>query len=390
MFAIVKRHPANLLWIALNVALLIGVAGLAFAGSTISVTQYYSDAALSWIAGESMYDTSGMGFLYLPQSAIVYIPFAVLPNPWGDVLWRAISLGLFALGCYRLFRLSPQKSEFFNLSAGFVALLLCADCMRNGQATVIMTATMLLAIDAIRRERWHLCTFLLLIGFAIKPLSIVLILLVGALYAPLRWRLAVGGVLLLLAPFAFQSPDYVWQQYHEFGVCLFHTNRLGHETWWAQIFGMLKAFGLDVPNSIQMVSRLLCAVGTLGLCFVLKQKLDTERFLIWLYTLTAVYLMLLNPRTENCTYCIVGPALGVFYAEALCAKRWASAAWMMTLAIAILGSFEIGQHITPEGIRPIWMAPLACTLFAVYAAYRLTSELNRLNPAPRGPDLQAA
>ena len=377
MLAIARRHPANLIWIVLNVVLFAAVAGLAIGGSSITVTQYYEGAAWNWMAGESMYNTTGHGFLYLPHSAIAYIPFAILPNPWGDVAWRAVSLGLFVFGCYRFFRLSPQKSEFFNLSAGFVVFLLCADCMRNGQATVIMTATMLLAIDAIRRERWSLCTWLLLLGFAIKPLSIVLILLVGVLIQPLRWRLAIGAVVLFVVPFAFQSPGYVWQQYQEFGLCLFHTNRLGHETWWAQLFGMLKAFGLDVPDSIQMISRLIFAVGTLAVCYVLKQKLDTNRFLIWLYTLTAIYLMLFNPRTENCTYCILGPALGVFYAEALCTRRWATAASMMLLALAILGSFELGQYITPEGVRPIWMAPLACIFFGFYAVWVLGKELQR-------------
>lgn len=382
MFAIVRRHPANIAWIALNVALLIVVAGLLVAGSRVSVTGYYSEAAWNWMAGQSMYDTTGTGFLYLPHSAIAYIPFAVQAHPQGDVAWRIISLILFVLGCYRFFRLSPQKSEFFNLSAGFVALLLCADCMRNGQATVIMTATMLLAIDAIRRENWHLCTWLLMLGFAVKPLSIVLILLVGALYAPMRWRLGVGIIVLALVPFAFQSPDYVWQQYEEFGLCLFHSNRIGYEKWWAQLFGMLKAFGLEVPDSIQTASRMLCAVGTLAICFVLKRKLDSKRFLVWLYTLTAIYLMLFNPRTENCTYCVLGPALGLFYAEALCGRRWFAAGSMMALAVVILGSFELGQHITPQGVPPVWLAPLACCFFTLYAAFRLTSELNRLEPPP--------
>ena len=60
----------------------------------------YRDGALAWVAGKNMYNGTGRGFIYLPQAAILYVPFAMLPVPLGGLLWRAISLSVFAVWAY--------------------------------------------------------------------------------------------------------------------------------------------------------------------------------------------------------------------------------------------------------------------------------------------------
>jgi hypothetical protein len=49
---------------------------------------------------------------------------------------------------------------------------------------------------------------------------------------------------------------------------------------------------------------------------------------------------------------------------------------LSVLALLTLGSYELGKFLTPAGIQPIWLSPLACCVCAVYLGIRLKSELS--------------
>jgi len=73
--------------------------------------------------------------------------------------------------------------------------------------------------------------------------------------------------------------------------------------------------------------------------------------------------MLFNPRTENNTYSCLAPALGVAFAIAWQTGRRTPAAIHAALALAIVGSWQIGKLALPT-ISPVWLAPLAAVVFA--------------------------
>lgn len=344
-------------------------------GEHRSVTSAYAQAARFWMAGEPMYEMTGRGFLYFPQAALVYLPFAMLDSPWGDVLWRACGLGLFAWSILRISRVMAPKDPEFHLGIAFVSALLCFSCLRNGQSTLPMTALMLLAAECIFQQRWNRAALCLVLGFAVKPLVLVMILLAAAVVPQLRVRLGVGLLMIALAPFLLQNPAYVLEQYQDCFAMMRIAHDLGHQDWWAQAFGMLRTVGVSVADPVQTVVRLIAALATLAATVVVFRRLPESRRPVWLFTLTVVYLLLFNPRTENNTYCLLGPALGMFYAEELIAKgrRW-RAGGILLLALLTLGSYELGKFVTPPGVPPIWLAPLACCLFAVYLGVGLREE----------------
>jgi hypothetical protein len=90
--------------------------------------------------------------------------------------------------------------------------------------------------------------------------------------------------------------------------------------------------------------------------------------------------MLFNPRTENNTYAMLGPAIAVFCGQALLVERRPkTAAALATSAIVILGSHQITRWITPPP-RAVWLAPLVCTGFLAFLAYSLT--IRTAGPVP--------
>ena len=235
-------------------------------GDAHTVTTAYAHGSLAWINGQNMYETTGEGFLYLPQAALLYAPFAALPAPAGDLVWRLACLTIFLLGVARFAELAPGEPQRVLLHVSAISLAMCANGLRLGQSTLPMTGCMLLAAEALSRQSWNRAAAWLLLGLAVKPLTIVLVLLAAALHSPLRWRLLGGCALLAVTPFCTQHPAYVVWQYGQFGEMLQHANELGNHAWWAQLFGMLKTFGQPVSPAAQTAARAAAALVTLVLC----------------------------------------------------------------------------------------------------------------------------
>jgi len=317
----------------------------------------------------------GEGFLYFPQAAILYVPFSQLPIPYGQIGWRCLGVILFAWSLRWLCQETNSGNRAVHWGIVFVALLLSTSAIRNGQSTIHMTATMVLAAVAMSREKWNQATAWLVLGLAIKPLILVMVLLAGAVVPLMRKRIAIGMLAVIVSPFLFQTPDYVVTQYRDFVVMLQAAQNLGVEARWAQLFGMLKNAGLDIASHWQTLIRLAASMLTLGLTAMTYRRLPKARRAIWLFSFSAIYILLFNPRTENNTYCLLAPALGLFYAEELGArKRILPGLALLALAFLTAGSYEIGKYFTPETGHAIWLAPLSCCLFSGYLVYRWREE----------------
>jgi hypothetical protein len=257
-----------------------------------------------------------------------------------------------------------------------VAIPLAWDCARNGQATLIMTGFMLLAVVDAARSHWWRATLWLALGVAIKPLAIVLVLLMAAIDRPMTWRVLLGMIVLALSPFATQHPAYVLQQY---SACLQNMTTAAHvgvaAHGWTSPFTALRAVaGVDVPERIQTVMRLVGAAVTLGLCFFTKRRHDAARSAVFLFSLAVLYLMLFSPRTENNTYAMLGPATGVFLARAFLVEKRTGVGILLTgMVLALVGSRLIERLLAPRA-EAIWLSPLMAVCFAVYLFVRFFAD----------------
>ncbi len=346
------------------------VVALLFDGnSNRSVTFVYADAVGRWFQQSPLYGTSGHGFLYPPQFVMAYAPFAWIPQPWGDLAWRAVGMALFVAGMIKWSSLLPGGRERLVLHLSAPALLLSLSSLRIGQATLPMTGLMLLGAAALAERRWNAAAAWLGVSLLVKPLSIVLVLLTVAAYRPMRGRMVGVVVGLLVLPFLFNAPLYVIDQYRGFWKMLGPAEQTGSADPFAHLFGMLQVWGLNVAAPVQRVARLAAALLVLVVCLRVRFTSGSRETAFWLYVGAAVYLMLFNPRSENSTYCILGPVLGICYAEALVVrKHLRTAAFLLILSILTAGSYEIGKFFTPAGAIPVWLAPLATTVFCGYLA----------------------
>jgi Glycosyltransferase family 87 len=367
-------------WILWGLLFLAGAAVIIHGSSRTDVTALWFSSG-NWLAGQGLYfDGSGVGgFVYFPQAAILFIPFALLPKIIGEVLWRFVSIAVFAAGLYYFMQLatgSAKKNVF--LLATLISVPLAWDCVRNGQSTLIMTGFMLLAVVCASQSRWWPAALLLTLSVAFKPLALVLWLLVLVLYRPMTWRLLLALGAFVLFPFLIQNYAYVMQQY---SACIRIMTTAAHvgvvASGWTTPFNTLREFGADIPESLQTAIRFAAALATLALCYAAVRWNDPKRGSLFIYSFAALYLMLFSPRTENNTYIMLGPAIAVFMADALLVKRRISTGIMLgAIAVAIVAHHTIAHALRPQS-SDIWLPPIMAALFCCYLLARLFSEKSR-------------
>jgi hypothetical protein len=253
-------------------------------------------------------------------------------------------------GLWQIVRaLYREGSERPFLWATLVAMPLCMNALRNGQANAAFGGVILLAAAAVLQQRWWLAAALMGLATAIKPLGIVLLLLAPVFYVPLRGRVLVMMAALAIFPFLFAKPDYVISQYREtltnLQACAVVT-----ENRFADINGILRTFGTAFSPTVSKVFRVAAGGLTLGLWWWGARRLSKPAACLWLYALASSYLMLFNPMNEENSYVILAPALGAWAVFFLFDKNadtprrfgW----WILAMALSMA--------LLPNIVRPIF------------------------------------
>jgi hypothetical protein len=277
---------------------------------TVTLGSYHK-AAENWWAGRSLYAGPG-GMNYLPQFAVLYSPFHFLPLTLSEILWRFCAAAALAVGLWRLARelFGPEFERPF-LWATFAAAPLSVAALRNGNANALFAGVTLLAIVATLQERWWLAVGWMVLATALKPLGIVLLLLASLYYAPVARRLPAAILGLAVFPFFFGSPAYVVAQYREAWQNLRACAAVSEHRF-ADLNGILRTFGAPLSAGASTFLRFLAGGVTAIVWLWGARALNRKLRVLWLYALTAGYLMLFNPMTEENSYVILAPSLGAW------------------------------------------------------------------------------
>lgn len=370
------------------VGVILVVSLLVLAGNGHTVAHHYRHAANHWCAGDNVYTDTGHGFLYLPSAAVLFVPFAAIPESLGEILWRMATIGTFTVGLWRIATLTGRTTgiEMFPLMTLFALPPALSDA-RNGQATLIMTGLMMLATVDLVDRRWWRAALWLSLGLALKPLALVMILLVAAIERPMTWRLAVGVALTLLIPFLAQRPLYVTDQYAKCVGMLCTASNLGLANYWSQPFSALALAGFEIPERTQTLIRAGAAFLALGLCWHARRQHDQPRAMLELFAISVIYILLFNPRTENNTYEMLGPVLGISAVSALLVERRHG-------ATALLGAMMLAIFCGEEVCRLVWPSISATWLKSLvgigYLIYFLAKFFERQTPWMAFPASQTA
>lgn len=362
-----KGHVAA--WILWIVFLLLILGYTATHIGSRTVTPSYWNAAKAWTEGRPLYDDSGRGFIYFPQSAILQIPFASLPFPIAEILWRFINISLLAFSCYLfsgLITRVKQKKAFLILTLATIPLAYSS--ARNGQINITITAIMVFTTCLILKDRWWAASILSIIGLCLKPFMLVPVLLFSGIFPRKFFLRSIPALVFVsLLPYLVQTAEYATGQIKASLVSFQTTLEIGRTVEYSYIFSMFRAFGIHIFDHGEIpltgIAAFLCY---LYCCLLVKKSMKPG--IAATMGAAAVFILLFNSRTEHNTYVLMAPFFAAF-----AFKTWETdfskpLIWRATLLLTylcILGSHEFGKFISPA--HPIWMAPLATGIISLAA-----------------------
>jgi len=329
-----------------------------------TVTTEYQRATSNWWGGEKSLYRKKNGYLYLPQFAMLYTPYELLPDRVGEPLWRVTCIGLLAFALLAAAsRIAPGHAAAVFLAATLLVLPSTFASARNGQVNLPLAALFLFIALALARERWWLAACLLGFTLAMKPIAIAPVLVCAALYPRLRLPMAVMLIAFAAAPFLHPRPAYAAGEYVAFFKNLTGAGNPTGDSW-CDFAGMLRRFGLELPSLVQLATRALAGLATLVLCWRALRALDPLRGAVAVVLMSVVYLMLFNPRTETNSYVMLAAFVALIAAcDGVSLRLPRTAAWLTLFAI-VLGSENYGWPIFP--LTNLWLKALATCFFAAW------------------------
>ena len=360
-------HPYERLAVLLWAALLVGVTlRVAIARpNSGSVFNVYTDAAVNWVEGQPLYtlDFSRTCYRYPPLIAVSFVPWTALPDKVAGILWRWLGVALLLAGMLVWVRrmggnLSPaRRGLFFAL-----VVPLAMPSVNNAQANVHLLGLLLLGLWAVREERWTLAAALIAAAtlFKLYPIAIGLLVMV-AYPRQFGWRflglLAVGLVL----PFLAQRPDYVAGQYELWFQYLHgddrHTASIEQTT--RDLHLLLRVWFVSPPEWLYQFLQAGSAVGIALLCWRLARASCPKSILLPLIlNLGCVWMTLLGPSTESCTYTMLGPTIAGLLLLPTCPRskfaHWTLLVGYGLLVVPVLAvAFPEGKRLQLWGPQPL-------------------------------------
>ncbi|MDR1192092.1 MAG: DUF2029 domain-containing protein [Verrucomicrobiales bacterium] len=253
-------------------------------------------------------------FVYLPQAAILFTPFTLMPRVCGEVLFRALMLGLLAHGIWRVTQtfFSRQRDLAFLLLS-LVAMPISLGALRNAQANVLLAAISLYIMAALAGQKYWSAALWMGFSVVVKPLLIPLIGLAVLSFPAVLVPLLVTMSAALALPFLFAAPDYVINQYALFWQMVTGYSATVERWRYADISGVIYFLGGDLSPWLSRILRFGAGLVFLALAlFGIRKTKDVARQALWIGTLGGTYLMLFNLATEKNSYVIIAPFLGLW------------------------------------------------------------------------------
>lgn len=364
---------AALVWVA--VGLTLAVHGF-FHPRLHTLLDIYAQASHDWWAGRDLYrPTPREYYRYCPLFAVGVTPYALLPEAWGNALWKASLIALYAAGLGAFARrVMPVRGGSSVTAAFFLLALPCSlHSMYNGQANLLVVAACLFGLAAAAGDRWNQAALWLALAALVKVYPLALGLLLAAFrprrFAP-RFAAALGlGVLL---PLAAQDPGVAWAQTARWIYHLAHSNGLFRE----RVRTVDHLLGLYyrplAPNTFTALG-VVAGAAVLALCVVHARRAGWPRELLcYVYMAFACWVALFGPATESCTYVVMAPAAAWGLIDAFTRP----ASWLvrlMLIASLLLMSLLVTDLFGPA-VRTFASAhgsqPVGAILFLAYLLMR--------------------
>jgi hypothetical protein len=345
----------------------------------------YAAAGEDWYHGRSTYFHDEHvpwidQYRYSPIVSASFVPYIVVPERLGNIVWRLVNAAVFFGGVWWWLRrgvpvvLSPRQIAWVFL----LLMPLSVESLNNGQPNPMLIGLMLMCVTAAAGQRWWLSAATCTLAVVLKLYPVSLALLLAGLYPrKLLWRLGVTVAVAFVLPFLVQRPAYVWNQYAEwYRLLAGDERRFGPIVMmYRDLWMLLRVWHVPMTTGLYQAIQLAGAAGCAALCWMGQRRgWDRQRQATTTLILCCCWIMLVGPATEACTYVLMSPPLA-YVLVAGRSENWPPAlqalAWLSFLVSWITvsaGTFPDGAAFQRFGLYPL--SALLLTIAAVTAAIR--------------------
>jgi hypothetical protein len=367
-----------------------------------SVYPIFSGAARNWVAGADLYRPVGEPYRYSPLVTALFVPFALLPDAVGGVLWRGLSAAAFlgALGWWSAAALPgglarPRRAWLFLL-----VLPLAVGNLHNGQSNTLVIALLLAGVTALatRTDGASWLDTLAAAGVALACLFKVYPIALGLLLALVASRRFTARLVLMLAggmllPFLLQRPGYVAGQYLGWQHHLETSDRhmLARELWYRDFQELCWTCHVPLSTAAYRAVQLLTAAGCAAACLAAVRAGWVRRRLLALATVLGCgWMTAFGSATESATYVLVAPvaawaALEAGRPRALPVRGLLAGGYGLLAMAQLANWFPRGKELQMLGVQPFATLLLAAGLAAVLLQDRDAADVRLTTPSRREP-----
>lgn len=365
-----------------------------------TVYPIFSDSARLWWNTDELYephrpDNVWPGYRYSPTFAILFSPFAIVPDAIGGILWRVLSAAFFIGSLAWLARsVLPgglSRDQFALLT--LICLPLSVQSLNNGQANVVVIASMMATVASLREKHWNFATAMLTVAFICKVYPIAFAMLLIVLYPrQLLWRTSLAILASLIFPFMVQHWDYVLDQNKKWIELLLADDRTAaddrnkHRDLWL----LIDIYHLPVSRFAYRIIQMAGGAGIAALLWVRqRQGWEEKSLLTSALGLGVCWILVLGPVVESSTFQLLAPSLAWSLLASLRESTWPPRRWLLTgsgllfILAAGLGSFGNTADLHILGIHP-----MASSLYFSYLLTEPRPQQSAVSATPR--ELRAA
>jgi hypothetical protein len=365
-------------------------------------------------------------YRYSPTFAILFSPFASLPEWLGACLWGLLSIGAFVGAMRVMARELLPGSWSIDRQGVFLGLTLVGASagIWSGQSNALLIAAVIFAMQAIKRERWWMASFLLAFPVFIKLWPLAVVMLLAACWPKqLIWRFVLVAVAFALFPFLTRPPTVVigqYQEWYESLTGLQHDLRWpGYRDAWTiwEGFGKIFHWQPSWPSRGFQALQLTSSVAVLGWCLWQKRRLEKKNtrgtglstpfftypvgnLLTAILSMWVIWQLLFGPGSEQITYGIIAPSAawavmvsfqqrknhgenGLAKLKTLFQRGWTILAWLI---LGLFGMGDIEHPLVKLHPAAIMLLPLGLIMFGIWLViYDFTDQDSRDLPGLPSP-----
>lgn len=253
------------------------------------------------------FDMNHYGILF----ALIIAPFAILPNFVGLLLWVFVGVGLLYYALSKL----PIERRYKN----FIILIMLPELFLSityQQFGIALLAMIILTLGYVEQGRNWLATLLIAIGTFVK------IYMLGALafffFVKRKWSFvgwfALWCVVLFLLPMLFSSPQYVIDQYVDWGAAI--SAKSGSNMFSAFQNISLLGFVRKITGCATYSDMWIMGAGLLLFFtpYCRRAQYKNSAFRLMFLSSVLMFLVLFSSGSESCSYLMSIIAVGLWWA----------------------------------------------------------------------------